>query len=444
MSNPRVNTLATKDEQDLKKEIARLLNRKSYHPGNEGSGVPKPTSTLPSTRVNSKPEEKRPTLPHTPSTSTGETPSHSSGSNSSNETRAAPSPAFSLEKFLTIVNQKDFSILGLYSEDGKYRFVELLSNESGEKFLVYILSKYPIPVNPNYPSIEVVYYELDDATESGDGLPVDYDEIELKGATPPGTTEAAGEARYKPIDIEKESTGRLNKSIQLHRSILDRVKSCTSKVKYKLAVITGSFVCFINRHNEVECFTIKGTGLRSDPLKQETLIMIDIESFYEKINALSEDVHSFYKKLYLILNKAHLQQIGTLREKTNEFGKVADKAIVLYDAIQSHVKTMNKLSSHLKVINTKYSEMSRQRDDVQKGYTPSSRGHSSLGERKVFRLSEIEGKLGKLRGLRSEVIGLYQDVKNKYNRSLLDYDNLLFMNSVLLDSISKNCERLKV
>ena len=56
---------------------------------------------------------------------------------------------FTKLKDLLIENKN--KILRLYSEDGLYKFIEIISLIDGEKILIYIPSKYPISISLEYP-----------------------------------------------------------------------------------------------------------------------------------------------------------------------------------------------------------------------------------------------------------------------------------------------------
>ena len=220
--------------------------------------------------------------------------------------------SFSLFKLKSVI-EKSNKILRYYSEEGYYKFIEVVSNTDGEKIFIYIPSKYPVKIDPDIPYTEINIISSDDDI---DIKPTSkelesYTEIKIDGLeSPPNlfldTEEADNLVQYKTINLN--TIDSVKEYIKDANSQLERFKLCTTGVKYKFGILTSSVLSIINRHNEVNHFYIKS------PLKnvyKELCIVIDLENYYNKIDSSSPEIRKIYISFFSILINFSASRSGT-------------------------------------------------------------------------------------------------------------------------------------
>jgi hypothetical protein len=375
---------------------------------------------------------------------------------------------FTLRKLKDFFIQKNFEIQKLYTEGGFYRFIQLLSTQTGEVILIYILSKYPIKEDPNI-SNEFTTLEIEPFEEnlsyhpSSPGDITHYNEIQDKtlnstvkneislSSSPKNSDEVNNPTeelktledkltqQYDTIDIEKENFKEVSNTLTVFVQQLERLQLCTANIKYKLAIISPGTLAYISRQNEVCSYRIKNGKISDSLTSYLSLVMIDIESFYEKIEQITEEIATFYYNFYKILNTAHLKQMDLIVQKIKAYQDLSSKLNKYYDQHLAIVKDISSISSTLKGINQEEKKVVDKYNSIF-----SDRTGPTINTSRSFRLGEAEKELLSIQKLKSEALELYSTTKNRYMNGLLDYDRALFDNLLLFKRISNNFSLLKI
>ena len=229
-----------------------------------------------------------------------------------------------LEKLLSgrgLLPKKYFTMHGLIV------YVEVINISNADSFMLYIPSKYEIEIGAGDDVYTVKYV---DVTEDGH-IPADYagepdnfdldkaydEDIELSSEISHKDMTEYLEEKYKhPVSLKNES---LN-IIQLREIFrqLRRLKFCTQSIKYKIAIFFGSYLCCIRRDNTYECFFIQKYNASNE---RRLMVSIDLETLYEKINSVSDDIKTVRDGIYRVLDKnqgKHVKNIEKMLEQRNK------------------------------------------------------------------------------------------------------------------------------
>jgi hypothetical protein len=347
---------------------------------------------------------------------------------------------YTIEKLIEFIS-KDNKPIQLYSEDGLYKFIEIMSEDIGEKILIYIPSKYPILNSVKYPSLQLTSISEEETFKHPSSKQLrEYSEIKLDNETIEeqllDKDEADRLVGYQDIDIDDKE--KIKMFIQISHSQLERFSLCTKRIKYKFGIVSKQVLSIINRHNDINHFLITDElKFKSENVSKmnendrELCVIVDLESYYNKISSFSSDIRKIYVNLYTILNKVHSKELSELNNKLSLFNPLVSEAINKYKKHQDYLAILNKTTNKISLINKKIKEVDENIPKVK--YNDTSNEAS-----KSFQLEKLTKEGENLRVIRSKSIKLYTDIKNTYNNGMLNFDSAL-MNSLLsLDDLINN------
>lgn len=351
---------------------------------------------------------------------------------------------YTIERLIEFIS-KDNKPINLYSEDGLYKFIEVLSEDLGEKILIYIPSKYPIFNSPKYPSLQlsVVSEEQYEYHPSSNQLR-EYTEIKLGDETIEeqllDKDEADRLVDYRDIDLDNEHKKYIKNLIRQSHSQLERLSLCTQKIKYKLGILSEDVLSVINRHNDINHFMISdelkfrvknGGGDNISGIRgKELCIVVDLESYYNKLTTFNNDIRKIYVHLFTILNRVHTKELNELNTKLNLFIPIVENARNKYKKHQEYLDILNQTTNKINIANKKILELEE--------LIPKIKYSNDNEVSKSFKTEKTSKELETIKIIRDKSIKLYIDIKNTYNIGLLNYDSAL-MNSLLsLDNLINN------
>ena len=252
---------------------------------------------------------------------------------------------YKLSAFKEYLSAKKYFIMRQFVYESSVSFVKVYCESIGEPMLIYFPSKYTIkPEVGNIPITEIDDFELNESDllsfyqQEENAENESYNELEIDSLR---DLDSFAENQYKIIDIEGKRDHNVRSKIIKYSQQLNKFKNCTTKVKYKFAILNDDTLCVINRHNEVNCYRIKnGKGIVPNIIDEKTesiyridqdfYILMDISSFYDKIDQLPKDLLKLYKNFYTIINKAHTKQTALLEHRLKNYNQVSLKMINFY------------------------------------------------------------------------------------------------------------------
>ncbi|MBS0628540.1 MAG: hypothetical protein JSS09_10085, partial [Verrucomicrobia bacterium] len=243
------------------------------------------------------------------------------------------------------------------------------------------------------------------------------------------------ENNYKhPISIQKISREEATNLQALYRQ-MKRLTYCVQNLKYKLAVFYKNYICAIRRDDSISCLDIKNY---SNTDCKKLVIVVDLETFYDKADKLSTDIQTVRDSIYKVLER---NQGMHGRVLTKIIDNKKDIAVIPSQVELRRVKydqMLVQLEEMLSVLNDTETKLLTDLNNLDQ-----SQGDLQSDISRVHQKTKIERELEKVRGLQKEVCKNMVDVRNKRENAILSVDKIMFDNTVMFDTIVKNFGKLK-
>ena len=356
-----------------------------------------------------------------------------------------------LEKLLSgrgLIPKKYFVIKGVIV------YMEVLSISNADTFMLYIPSKYEIDIGDDNDVYKLKYIDI---TEDGH-VPADYagepdnfeldknydgEEIDLS----PGINhkDIAGylEEKYKhPVSLKdnKDDLGKNNIQLREVFRQLRRLKFCTQSIKYKIVIVSGSYLCCIRRDDTYECFFIQNF---EESTERRLMVSIDLETLYEKINSVSIDIKTVRDGIYRVLDKNQVKHVRNIEKMLEHKNKITLFSDLVTKKKNKYSIALERLENLLIDLVSSEKKIIEKITDLENRYF----GQASLKGMHVDidksnQISKYENELSRINVIKQELIRNILNVKTKHENLALRVDNIVFDNIIMIDAILKNFVKL--
>lgn len=352
-----------------------------------------------------------------------------------------------LEKLLT---SQGLLIQRLFTMQKQLVFLELVSLSNVEHILLYIQSKYAIPVEDRKDAFNIEYIEL---TDSGDipneyagemdayDLEKSYDEIEIDTQMDPfeggSIVERLEENYNRPVSM-KNSDKEDEMTIKDVFRQLRRLKLCVQNVRYKLSVMYKNYMCCIRRDDDMECYKIDGLST-----KRKLYVSLDLETFYAKIDTLTEDVRIVREGVYKVLDRNQTRHSRNLDNMLARARGVTEYSSDIWMRKQKYQAYIDKLEELMSVILRSERTIMEKISDIRSGR--SDGGVKGLHDdiQRSHTISAYEAESTRISNVKHNIISNLMELKSKQERLIIDTDKIFFDNSVMIDTVIKNMSALE-
>jgi len=326
-------------------------------------------------------------------------------------------------------------------------YIEIVSIKDATIFLMYIPSKYNIPMETCGNVHKLKYVDVADGHLTSEDVAGEPDDIELEKSYNPvqvispqrkgqSTIAEHLEENYKKdIDLKEIASQDLKEIKNIYRQ-LKRLRLCVQSVKYKIAIVYKRFLCTVKRDNSLECYSIKHFGGKKN---KKMYITIDLELFYEKMDSLIINMNTVRKELFHILErnqKSHGRILNKLLEDKNELKKYSNKALSKKNGYDEHIK---ELECMLETIND------HEKLKVKEIYELENNPATSMGIKgfhkdidKSQRISILNEELSKLCKVKQNVVTKLFEVTEIKEDTMLSVDKIMFDNTIMLECMLRN------
>ncbi|MDD4930743.1 MAG: hypothetical protein PHG66_01135 [Candidatus Colwellbacteria bacterium] len=347
----------------------------------------------------------------------------------------------SLNNLSEYLISKKFEITNQYSVGGLCVFLRVMSEDTGDDFLLAIGKSHNIR---GYEGIELVPFTDTDRVVVKMDSRNSYGEINSEGIEEDLYLDPTEVDRmmdqYQAIDLDAEKADVLRENISGYKSQLERLKFCTNNIKYKLSVVSSSAVCYINRANTVECFAVRRSSPKLDEDKN-LCIVIDLETFIDSPDSITSDIKRVTKNLHTILGTAHEKQTSAISLRLKQIQTATGPLIEKYNKKEKYLKSIDKLTIVVVKIRKQERELLIRIKRLKK---ESSSTSITDTETKAFALKKIEDEYTKIMKFKKESVDLLSEIKLEYNNFILNFDYALFDTLRLLNGITLNLTRIGV
>lgn len=334
-------------------------------------------------------------------------------------------------------------------------YIEVLSINNADSFMLYIPSKYDIQIDQRDDIYKIKNIQVD---EYGN-IPIDYagapDNIELEKAydeidllTDPlelsskdqHNMEHHLEEKYKhQVSLKDNSKKTTDQLREIFRQ-LRRLKFCVQNLKYKLCIICMDYLCCIGRHNNFDCYYIENIQGYSE---KKLMISLDLETFYSNFSSIAVDIAAIREGVYRVLDKNHIKHVNNISKMLEQknLGVLSDIILTKKLHCYTNLKSLEKLlytlgQSEKKIIEKLINIQERYSGEASLKGLHMDVEHSHL-------ISKQEDELSRLNVVKQELISNILQVKTKYDNLSLKVDNICFDNIIMIDAILKNFLLLK-
>jgi hypothetical protein len=353
---------------------------------------------------------------------------------SSRREKRKEQPKYTLSNLVTYLTQRKIFVSRQFVYENTTVFLKARIENIGENIFIYFPSKYEITPIETLPITEIVPYELSDEDLLANyqlqenEFRENFAEFQSKDLKNPEDT--FSQEHYRALTIqEKNKENHIRKSIIKYVNQLTKFKSCFSKIKYKLVIMSNDVLCYINRHNDVDSYLIRSdeelvknviddktdTVLNID---HEMYFLIDLPSFYEKIPQLSTDVISLYRNFYNTLSSVHTKFTAVAEHRFRNYAQLVQQFIIMYNDKNKFLEMLDTLTASL---DTAINQENKLIEKLQLIESKESIELSKNNERS-YRLSKNEKELQKVKELKMKIINTIHEIKTKYHTFILTFD----------------------
>lgn len=362
--------------------------------------------------------------------------------------------SLSIEKLEKLLASKGFVSSRYYVMHGLCVYIEIVSIEQADVFLLYIPSKYKFAVKSKGGNIHKIKYLDIDETEDNtvdnyagepDKHAVEnaYREIDV-GISPNGKGDNIApylEENYKRTITLKDISDEDSKEIRDIVRQLKRLRFCVQNVKYKISIIYKNFLCAIKRDDSIECYVIKKYPTKNC---KKLFVTTDLEMFYEKMDSLILNMSTIRKGLYHILDKNHFTHTRTLQrllEEKNDIMGFSDRSYAKKLEYEKYLKEAVKMLNAIKISEKEkmahiYELNEKYRDPVLR------RGlHNDID--RSHQISKLEAELADIQKIKEDIVKTIFDLKTKREDTMLMVDKIMFDNNVMIECVIRNFAKLE-
>lgn len=345
----------------------------------------------------------------------------------------------SLSKLEKILTTQGFLIKSIYSFDKYCVYIEILCLKNADIFLLYIPSKYDILINDKYPIYNIKYIEQKDIDteliENEENIEQTYENIKMEDEDNDDVINQLDNTYKKQIIIDNKE--KIYNSIKNIYKQLNRLKYCVQNIKYKISIQYKNFLCNITRDNEINSCIIQNLSINDNDIRK-IYITIDLETFFSKngniMENIMENIIVVRNNIYKILNKTQSLKYNNMftgLEKLNE--------LIYFN--QNIQKKKQSNSSYILSLENMYKQLC---STEQKLYNKINDLNSmNVDNNKDEQIIQIENKINDINKIKEKIFKYILTLKNKQDDLYLFVDKMIYDNSVMLNEIVNNIDKVK-
>ena len=313
-------------------------------------------------------------------------------------------------------------------------YINIISVETSETFLIYIPSKYDIEISEG----EGVYKikELDIAnsistveeytTQDDNSLSSLYNDLGVDNKEVSKSLECNYDVELKINDSQNEVLKDLR---DLSRQI-KRLKLCLKNIKYRTAIIYKTFLCVVTRHDSIECYNIE----KYKKTNRRIFIITDLDLMYNNMDKIKSDITFLYEGISNVLNMNQDKHCNKIHMLLDEFKSMEDYYTNIFNIKNNYQRYFNNFNLLLQQINQEEIEKNRELNtmDLRVNSHNTDRYNAKI-------LKDLEN----IKKIKQSIILNILKIREKKDNILLVLDNMLFDNIIMLDQIKKNCKKIR-
>jgi hypothetical protein len=344
----------------------------------------------------------------------------------------------SLKKLCKILKKKNFVPTRYYSSEGNCIFIQMISLITGVSCMLYINSKFEIPIGEDENVTEIEYYDMEDDPESYDQDAVkspeeQYPEVVVKPSENVSAKEHLTDKYKRSITITSGAKKNLPALKGLVRQ-LERLQLCVNGLPYHLTIIQDGYLGFI-RDGETDTYVFKNmSGLCPRSLNVATTL----PEFYEKGDEINDEISQISKGIRKILDKNLSGHAEYLRDLVQRHGNLNTFTLLVQNRKDQYYQMIEKYEKLL-------AQLIAQEEKIKQEYQQTEliigEGIDKDLQRSQLR-NQIELRLTDCASLKKAVLDQLSHLNHGLESISMATDRILFDNSVMMDKVFKNFDKL--
>ena len=333
-------------------------------------------------------------------------------------------------------------------------FIETFYSLNGQRYLFYVPSKYEISsVGIPTKTFKLKYLDIEPDNIVGDTFTKYTEKMYNQDISDKyGTLDLSSKIKsnndmeehlnnqYKnPIEI-KEVDKLDNRELRSAFRQLRRLRLCMEKLKYKAVIMYKSYLCVLRVDNDMECYFIKNYPFGD--IKQ-LYVMTNIEEFYNNLSTIENDLTQVSIGVKRVLDQNHLNHTTNLNNLIQKrthlvsvLQKIYNKKINIRKKIETLKETLKSTISKEKSIFEEHNYLLKQSKQI------SIQKSGNLSEI-INRKQKLTVSMEELQEIKKEIIDNINNLIKIEDNISLTIDQVLFDNTVMLDTIFNNLSELE-
>ena len=346
----------------------------------------------------------------------------------------------SLNKLASFLLKKDFIPNKYFRYEGSCIFLEIVSLQTGVTSMIYVPSRFNIPISPGDNVIEIKLIDTDIDSETYKNNPVSspthrYEQLDVIPNNDNTDADELLQLKYKKqIDLK---SGATEDTIMLKDIIrqLKRLQYCVEGLPYNLVVYCKGYLVYY-RDSEPDCYIFND---RRRNYSRSLRIVTPLDLLYERSNSMDNETAQISSGIQNILDRNMVSH-----------AKFLDQLISRKGSLLNFANLMRKKKGQYQKLLEKYKGLLAKLDDEEKKIKSERKKFGDLSsdtrfDRQLNRSqvnSNFERRIQHCLTVKQKVIDKIILIQTAAESLTLEADKILYDNSVMMDKIFKNFNTL--
>ncbi len=287
--------------------------------------------------------------------------------------------SLSLNKLCKLINDKNLVPKKYYRYENNCIFIEIISLTNSVNFLLYIPSRFEIPMSTNSPNI------------------IDINMIDTEN-----------------MDFNKKDTNLLlknsNRILQNTIKQTERLEKHINNSNYTISINDAFFLVFI-RKGDCDCYKM----LNNNKATKSLLVTLSLPDFYQKNKLISNEIADIYSGFEKILQK----------NISDNYSDIEDIINNRYNILQNYQNKIESIKRNKKLIDEYNNSLKR------------------ITNIEIFLKNDWDknsGKITQCADIKKKIISNITQLSTTNNNLLIRFENYYYVNNIILSNLIENME----
>lgn len=346
--------------------------------------------------------------------------------------------ALSLDKLHQLLSEKRYVPLTHFTYHGLCRYIEVVSTDNAEQFLLTISSRYEMTCSHGHSLKAIPVDSSGLIPEKYARLPSNfeisnlYEEIGIShgGDGSKDIENRLMEGYKKTIQIDNSTDGNRD-AMKENFNQLKRIQQCMNNLEYRAAIFHKVWLSVLNYDNDIECYIVK--DYHPDSMKK-FLVTVDLERFIQNSGTIPTDIEQINQGITKIMDRntaTHTTQFYTILRGSPVLSEILEKINAKRRKYSEMVGSFRSLLEFSKV---------KERELIARLGTinPVKEGSIYSDMDKARQRSALERDIQGVIKSRDEIMQNILRIKQRERSLVLNVDRILFDNIVMLSTVNRN------